>query len=76
MNAYRQEQGEDQGRFIVELTKKNIEQTKKILNENSVHYDEFGIIISSNIKFSNDIDLSIEDLTENYKTWLRKYMVN
>ncbi len=68
--------GEDQGRFIVELTNKNFEKVKVILNESSVHYDELGLVDSSKIIFGDDINLTIDDLVEINNIWLMKYMAN
>ena len=68
--------GEDQGRYIIELTKKNHEKVKEILEKNSIHFDEFGTIDKSNILFDNKINLSVDDIEKENKTWLRKYMVN
>ena len=68
--------GEDQGRFIIELTKKNFEKTKKILDDNSVHFDEIGIVDNSIIKFNDDINLHVDELAEENNNWLKKYMVN
>jgi len=68
--------GEDQGRFIIELTKKNLEKTKKILDDNSVHFDEIGVVDNSIIKFNDDINLHVDELAEENNNWLKKYMVN
>lgn len=68
--------GEDQGRYVIELSKKNLENAKQILEENSVHYDEIGTVDKSKIVFDNKINLSVDDLEKENITWLRKYMVN
>jgi phosphoribosylformylglycinamidine synthase len=51
--------GEDQGRYVIELSKSNIEKTKLILEKNSVHYDEIGIIDKSKIIFDNNSNFII-----------------
>jgi len=68
--------GEDQGRYVIELTKNNLEKVKLILEKNSIHYDEIGIVDKSKIIFDNKINLFVDDLEKENKTWLRKYMVN
>ena len=68
--------GEDQARYIVEIRKENLSKCDKILKENSVHYENFGTVIDNNIEFSDEIKLSIDDLENNYKSWLRRYMVS
>ena len=68
--------GEDQGRYIIELTTKNLENVTKILKDNSVHYDELGIVDKTNLKFNSELNLTIDDLNYANKTWLKKYMEN
>ena len=36
--------GEDQGRYIIEINKDDLESATKILQENSVHFDELGSV--------------------------------
>ena len=67
---------EDQGRYVIELSNKNLEKAKQILEKNSVHYDEIGTVDDSKIIFNNKINLSVDELENEYKTWLKKYMVN
>ena len=66
--------GEDQGRYIAEIPKENVEKVNKILKSNSVHYDELGIVDKKMLNFNNDIKLPIEELKEVHKYWLTKYM--
>jgi len=68
--------GEDQGRYVIELSKKNLDKVKKILENNSVHFDEIGVIDNFEIVFDNKINLHVDDLEKENKTWLKKYMVN
>ncbi len=68
--------GEDQGRYIVEITKANMKKVKEILNNNSVHYDELGIVDEKMLSFKKDIKLPIEELSNAHKYWLKNYMDN
>ena len=68
--------GEDQGRYVIEVSKTNLDKTKQILEENSVHYDEIGTVDKSNIILDNNTNLSVDELENENKNWLRKYMVN
>ncbi len=67
---------EDQSRYIIELEKKNVEIVSKILKENSVHYDELGTVSKNQVEFGSEIKLSIEEIEESNKNWLKKYMDN
>ena len=67
---------EDQGRYIIEIEKNNLNKVKKILEENSVHFDELGIVTKENLEFKDELNISINDLSKSYKTWLKNYMDN
>ena len=67
--------GEDQGRYIIEITKDNLKKVKEILNNNSVHYDELAIIVEKDIIIDKEPILTIDELTIANKKWLKGYMV-
>jgi len=67
---------EDQGRYLVEINKDNFKKVEKVFIDNSVHFDELGVVNNDKFLFSDEINLSIEDLIKAYKDWLKKYMVN
>ncbi len=75
-NKYEYFFGEDQARYIVEITKDNILKVVEMLNNNSVHYDDLGIIQEKNLTFEGDINLPIEELSDAHKYWLKEYMSN
>ena len=66
--------GEDQGRYIIEITKANMKKVSEILNNNSVHHDELGILDEKMVSFKNDIKLPIEELSNAHKYWLKTYI--
>ena len=67
---------EDQGRYIIEIQKESLDKVKKILGENSVYFDELGVVAKDNLEFKDDLNISIKDLGKKYKSWLENYMVN
>ena len=67
---------EDQGRYLIEIKKDNLSKVEKILMDNSVHFDDLGVVNDDKFLFSDEINLSIDDLSMVYKGWLKKYMVN
>ena len=67
---------EDQGRYIIEIEKKNLDSVKKLLKENSVHFDEFGVVTKEKLQFKDELNISIVDLSKKYKSWLENYMAN
>ena len=66
---------EDQGRYIIEINKSNLNKVKKILQDNSVHFDELGIVCKDKLQFRDEIDISIKDLSKEFKSWLKNYMI-
>jgi phosphoribosylformylglycinamidine synthase II len=74
INKYEYFFGEDQARYIVEISKDNISKVVEILNQNSIHFDDFGIIQEKNMTFNGDINLPIEELIYAHKYWLPEYM--
>ena len=76
MNKFEFYFSEDQGRYIIEITKKNETKITKILKDNSVHFDKLGIITKKDIIIGDDPILTVDDLIECNKKWLKEYMVN
>ena len=68
--------GEDQGRYIIEIKPKNLENVENMLKKDSIHFDKLGLVEGNEIMLENDLKISIEDIKEGYKKWLKEYMVN
>jgi phosphoribosylformylglycinamidine synthase len=66
--------GEDQGRYIIEISNNDHENVTKILHENSVHFDELGIVNENSLIIDNKTKVSIDDLIKSHTTWLTNYM--
>ena len=66
--------GEDQGRYLIEINKKDYAKVKEILNKNAVHFDELGVI-NENLLYINDkTKVTIDELETWNKSWLTSYM--
>ena len=68
--------GEDQGRYIIEITKDDLENVTKILQDNSVHFDELATVNENELIIDNKTKVSIDDLIKSHTTWLTNYMSN
>ena len=68
--------GEDQGRYIVEISKIDLDSTTKILQENSVHFDELGSVNDDCLIIDDKTKVSIDDLIKSHTNWLINYMDN
>ena len=66
--------GEDQGRYLIEIDKNNLQDVIKILLENSVHFDELGTVNADNLIIDDKSKVSIDDLIKSHTTWLTNYM--
>jgi len=66
--------GEDQGRYIVEISKDNLESATKILKDNSVHFDELGSVNDDRLIIDKKTKVSIDDLIKSHTNWLTNYM--
>jgi len=66
--------GEDQGRYIIEINKDNLKDILEILDKNSVHYDELGVINEKELIFDEKTKVTIDELTTSNTSWLTNYM--
>ena len=58
--------GEDQGRYIVEIEKDNLKNVTEILEKNSVHFDELGIVNTNDLIIDDKSKVSIDDLIKSH----------
>ena len=68
--------GEDQGRYIIEVSKKDLKKVTDILNKNAVHFDELGTISENELYFDDKTKVTIDELTRSNTKWLTDYMSN
>ncbi len=65
---------EDQGRYLIEVSKEDLKEVTKILDKNSVYFEKFGIITKNDIIINEKTKLTIDELKSYYTSWLTKYM--
>jgi phosphoribosylformylglycinamidine synthase subunit PurL len=66
--------GEDQGRYIIEITKKDLKKVADILNKNAVHFDELGTINENQLYINDKTKVTIDELKTYNTNWLTDYM--
>ena len=66
---------EDQGRYIIEVSSKDLKEVSKILDKNAVHYDVIGKIIDKDMIIDQKTKVSIDELKSYNSNWLKEYMV-
>ena len=68
--------GEDQGRYIIEVNKKDLKKVIDLLKKNAVHFDELGTINENELYIDDKTKVTIDELTSSNTTWLSDYMSN
>ena len=65
---------EDQGRYVVEVSKEGLKKVTDILNKNAVHFDELGTINENELYINNKTKVTIDELKTSNTSWLTNYM--
>jgi phosphoribosylformylglycinamidine synthase subunit PurL len=65
---------EDQGRYIIEINKKDFQKVTDILNKNAVHFDELGTINENELYINGKTKVTIDELKTSNTSWLTNYM--
>jgi len=66
--------GEDQGRYIIEIEKDNFNNVTKILENNSVHYDDLGTVNENMLIIDKKTKVTIDEMIKSHTNWLTNYM--
>ncbi len=65
---------EDQGRYIIEVSLEDLKNVTKILDKNSIHYDQIGRIIDKDLIINQKTKVTIDELKSYNTNWLKDYM--
>jgi phosphoribosylformylglycinamidine synthase len=65
---------EDQSRYIIEINPKDRKEVAKILDKNSVHHEELGVITGKDLIINEKTKVTIDELKSYYTNWLDNYM--
>ena len=65
--------GEDQARYIIEIDKKNLLNTEKILKENNVFYENIGLTQSDYFEIEDELKIGTKDLFRINNEWYNNY---
>ena len=63
-------------KYIIEIKPENLENAEKILKKDSIHFDKLGLVEGNEITYGDDLKISIDDIKQGYKKWLKEYMVS
>ena len=56
------------------MNKEDLKEVTKILNKNSVHHEELGIVTQNDMIINEKTKVTIDELKSYYTNWLSKYM--
>ncbi len=65
---------EDQGRYLIEIDPKDLENVSKILDKNSVYHEELGVIIDKEMVIDDKTKLTIDELKSYNTNSIKEYM--
>ena len=68
------DQDESKKTYCKKINKEDLKEVTKILDKNSVHHEEFGIISKNDMIINEKTKLTIDELKSYYTNWLTKYM--
>ena len=67
---------EDQARYLVEISKKNLEKIRKIADTKNVKIDFIGKTQSEIFEIENNLRISVKELKTNNESWFKNYNKN
>ncbi len=65
--------GEDQSRYIIEISEKNKKNVMKMLEENSVYYDSIGKTHGNTLDLGKELNIKIDELEKLNSSWFKRY---
>lgn len=67
---------EDQARYLIEISKKDLEKIKKIANTKNIKIDIIGNTQSEIFEVENDLKISVKELKTKNESWFKNYNKN
>ena len=64
---------EDQARYLIEISKKNLEKVKKIANTKKIKIDIIGNTQNEIFEVENDLKISVKELKTKNESWFKNY---
>ena len=65
--------GEDQSRYLIEISEKNKEKAINILQKNSIYYETIGRSQKDSLELDNEFKIDLTDLNEWRSFWFKNY---
>jgi len=65
--------GEDQGRYILEIDKNNLEKVEKILKNNNIFYENIGLTQKEYFEIEKEMRIDVKELYKINNQWYNNY---
>jgi phosphoribosylformylglycinamidine synthase II len=65
--------GEDQGRYVLEIDKKNLSKVEKILKNNDIFYENIGITQKTFFEIEGEVKIDTNDLFKKNNQWYNNF---
>ena len=65
--------GEDQGRYVLEIEKGNVEKVEKIFKKSNIYYEAIGATQLDYLEIENEMKISIKNLYESNNQWYNNF---
>ena len=65
--------GEDQGRYVIEVEKANLDKVIKIVKENEIYYENIGKTQVKNFEIENEFKIDVNDLFKINNQWYNNF---
>ena len=65
--------GEDQGRYILEVDKNNLQKVEKILKDNNIYYENIGLTQKNYFEIQKELKIDIKELYKVNNQWYNNY---
>ena len=65
--------GEDQSRYLIEISRKNKGEVCEILEKNNIYYEIIGKTQEKNLDLNREFSIKIEDLNKLNSSWFKNY---
>ena len=65
--------GEDQGRYLIEVEKDNIDKINKIMKENNIYNEIIAIVQKNDFEITGELKININDLCKANNKWYYNY---
>jgi len=64
---------EDQSRYIIEVSKKNLGAVNEVFEKNDIYYENIGNTQKDSLSLVKEFDIKVEDLVEINNSWFKSY---